>query len=346
VKHSKDQPVTTPLDLDPPGPGEMQRLADDLYWIRFTLPFRLNHINLYAFDTDDGWLILDCGINSADTAAQWAAILEGPLAGQPVCGIIVSHYHADHIGYAGALAALTGAPVHMGAAELEQARWNLDMSDAQSGDAMATAYARFGLADNTVERARAKGNYYRHLSGDLPETVQLIQPGQMFSTRAGQWQTRFDSGHSPGQMSLFEASRKLHICVDFLLPRISPNVSVPLRNIDADMLGHYMTYLEGLADLESDWLIIPGHDWPYFGGGARARQLIAHHGARLDQLRRAAGEQTLSTADAMAVLFTFGLTDHELFFASCEARAHLNYLVARGEFTVCQNGGVDMFTRR
>ena len=41
------------LDLAPPSTGEMRQLADDLYWIRFTLPFRLNHINLFAFDTDD-----------------------------------------------------------------------------------------------------------------------------------------------------------------------------------------------------------------------------------------------------------------------------------------------------
>ena len=51
-----------PLAIDPPKTGEMVALADDLYWMRFTLPFRLNHINLYAFDTKDGCLLLDCGI--------------------------------------------------------------------------------------------------------------------------------------------------------------------------------------------------------------------------------------------------------------------------------------------
>ena len=52
-------PSMTPLAIDPPKAGEMVALADDLYWMRFTLPFRLNHINLYAFDTKDGWLLLD-----------------------------------------------------------------------------------------------------------------------------------------------------------------------------------------------------------------------------------------------------------------------------------------------
>ena len=99
-----------PLSINPPGAGSLVALADDLYWMRFTLPFRLNHINLYAFDTKDGWLLLDCGINSEAIANQWAMMLEGPLAGQPICGIIVSHYHADHVGYAGNLAKITSAP--------------------------------------------------------------------------------------------------------------------------------------------------------------------------------------------------------------------------------------------
>jgi hypothetical protein len=33
-----------------------------------------------------------------------------------------------------------------------------------------------------------------------------------------------------------------------------------------------------------------------------------------------------------------------LFFASCEARAHLNHLVEGGEFTVKQTQGIDVFS--
>ncbi|MEC8549880.1 MAG: MBL fold metallo-hydrolase, partial [Pseudomonadota bacterium] len=67
----------------------------------------------------------------------------------------------------------------------------------------------------------------------------------------------------------------------------------------------------------------------YFDGARRARQLITHHDRRLEQLREAGGPQT--TADAIATLFPMELTDHEIYFASCEARAHLNHLVTRGE---------------
>ena len=340
-----DNDKMTALALAPPAAGAMQKLADDLYWIRFTLPFRLNHINLFAFDTDDGWLLLDCGINAAATADQWQALLDGPLAGRPICGIIVSHYHADHVGYAGALAARTGAPVYMGAVEHEQAQRGLWQTDGAYAAMMGAAYQRFGLADTHIAAAQNAGNYYRFLVGDLPN-VTIVTEKDQFITKAGCWQIRFDAGHSPGHMSLTDSTRKLHICVDFLLPRISPNISARLRDLDDDMLADYLHYLDSMMDCPADWLIIPGHDWPYFGGGVRAAQLAAHHAARLDQLCTMIGDKPASTNDAMLALFPFEMTGHEVFFASCEARAHLNHLVTTGHLQHAdRKNGVDLFAK-
>ena len=333
------------LELVPPTAGEMKKIADDLYWIRFTLPFRLNHINLFAFDTNDGWLLLDCGIKGDATAAQWQALLDGPLHGREVSGIIVSHYHADHAGYAGALANLTGAPVYMGAVEFEQAKWGLGQSDSEYGTMMADAYRRFGLADTHITAARDTGNYYRFLVGDLPDVI-TIEHSHQFITKAGRWQVRFDSGHSPGHMSLTDSARKLYICVDFLLPRISPNISARLRDLDDDMLADYLRYLDSMGNVSENWLIIPGHDWPYFGGGVRAAQLVAHHATRLDQLHAMIGNRPVSTNDAMLALFPFEMTGHEVFFASCEARAHLNHLVTTGYLQhTDRKNGVDLFAK-
>jgi hypothetical protein len=45
-------------------------------------------------------------------------------------------------------------------------------------------------------------------------------------------------------------------------------------------------------------------------------------------------------------LFPFEMTGHEVFFASCEARAHLTHLVSRGQLVKTQNAaGVDMFQK-
>jgi len=71
--------------------------------------------------------------------------------------------------------------------------------------------------------------------------------------------------------------------------------------------------------------------------------LIEHHNTRLDLLRGAAGNGPITTAGVMHALFAFDLTDHELFFASCEARAHLNHLVAREEMQIQTKDGIDYF---
>ena len=340
-----DNHKMTALELTPPVAGAMQKLADDLYWIRFNLPFRLNHINLFAFDTDDGWLLLDCGIKGAATANQWQALLDGPLASQSVCGIIVSHYHADHVGYAGALAARTGAPIYMGAVEYEQVQWGLGQTDLEYAAMMEATYRRFGLAEPHIAAACDTGNYYRSLVGDLPN-VTIVNEKDQFTTKAGCWQIRFDAGHSPGHMSLTDSARKFHICVDFLLPRISPNISARLRDLDDDMLIDYLQYLDSMIDCPTDWLIIPGHEWPYFGGGVRARQLSAHHAARLEQLLGIIGDKPVSTNDAMLALFPFDMTGHEIFFASCEARAHLNHFITTGHLQhVDRENGVDLFAK-
>ncbi len=331
----------TPLDVTAPQNGQIRQLADDLFWFRFTLPFRLNHINLFALETTDGWLLLDCGINTEDNAIQWPTILTQLESRKPIGGIVVSHHHADHVGHAGALAAITGAPIFMGAKEYQETSLLLAYSDKEAADIGRSAYANFGFSDISTGRRWGQGNYFRTLVGDLEE-VQIVEEGHIFETTAGKWEVRFDAGHSPGHMSLMDKSRHIYICVDFLLPRISPNISVALRNPDHDVLTNYFSYLEEMCELCDDWLIVPGHEWPFYGGAERARQLIEHHEDRLKQLLDAGA--VLTTSDAMAILFPFELTDHEIYFASCEARAHLNHLVTRNRMRRSTKDGVAFFS--
>ena len=142
-----------PLDIEAAQKGSLRQLADDLFWARFDLPFRLNHINLYMLATAEGWVLIDTGLNNEITAQHWQALLKGPLAGKPVYQIIVTHHHVDHIGYAGPLAALTGAQTFSSLAETEHAKWLYALADEDFGNLLAETYHRYGLPTELVKKA-------------------------------------------------------------------------------------------------------------------------------------------------------------------------------------------------
>lgn len=319
----------TQAAMTPPDHGQMQPVAEDLFWLRFDLPFRLNHINLFVLDGIDGWIILDCGLNDAATAAHWQALLDGPLKGRPIERIIVSHNHVDHVGYAGPLAAITGAPIAMGEAEYRQTLRMLELAGPAFGALLEGAYRRYGLDQDALAMAREDHDRYSRFVAPLPE-VDILAAGDTIRSRGGHWHVRLDSGHSTAQVGLIDAQRGLYLAGDFLLPRISPNVSADLAEPEIDRLGAYLDYLAAMQSLPEETLILPGHDWPFSGGAERAAALIAHHHARLDALLKAAANAPITTADAIQVLFDRVFGAHEIFFAAGEARAHLAHLVATG----------------
>ena len=146
-----------PLGLDAAPTGQLCQLADDLFWARFDLPFRLNHINLYILDTDEGWILIDTGLNDQATATHWRSLLDGPLFGKPVKQIIVTHHHVDHIGYAGPLAELTKAEVFTSQAEAEHANWLYQLAPEDYGARLAQTYQRYGLPHEHITAAGQGG---------------------------------------------------------------------------------------------------------------------------------------------------------------------------------------------
>ena len=330
-------------DAPIPEKGSLVPLAEDVYWARFDLPFRLNHINLYVLDAGDSWIIIDTGLNDDATAEAWTALLDGPLAEKPVSKLIASHHHVDHIGYAGTLVDRTGAEPFTTAPEIAIATWLMSMNGDDFGVLLGDRYRSFGMDEDSVAVGRNDRERYRKNVADFPE-FKMLEQGDIIESKGGSWQVRIDAGHSPGQISLHDKTRNIYIAVDFLLPRISPNVSASVYAPEADFLGSYLDYLADIAaELNDETLVLPGHDWPFTQGPDRARELIAHHHHRLDQIMERAATGPMTVADGMTVLFNRVFGPHELFFASGEAAAHMIHLVATGRLKTEDRDGVIMY---
>ena len=84
-----------------PEPGHFVTVAPGVHWIRLALPFKLDHINVWALQDGDGWTLVDTGIRSEQTVAAWKVLTSHPPFDGPLKRVIATHMHPDHIGMAG-----------------------------------------------------------------------------------------------------------------------------------------------------------------------------------------------------------------------------------------------------
>ncbi len=333
-----------PID-ELPQPGEKLCIAPGVYWLRFPLPFALDHINLWLLEEIDGWTLVDTGIGLDETRALWRELFASQLEGKPLLRILVTHFHPDHFGLAGWLQAETGATVSISAAEYAKAQGVCELSDAQAGRALAELFRRHGLDEPRAAQIEQRGNRYRHIVPSLPQPVETLVDGQRIDIGGKSWQVVVGRGHAPEQATLHCAELGLLISGDQVLPRISSNVSVYPGEEGGDPLGDYLESLDRFAELPADTRVLPSHGRVFEGLRPRLAELREHHRERLDELL-AACDAPRSAAELLPTLFRRELDVHQLGFAMGEAIAHLIYLQRRGELHAeCGEDGVIRYQR-
>ena len=62
--------------IEKPSNIKFSKIIEDLYWARLPLPFRLDHVNVFAVNSIDGLVIIDTGINNNETRDCWDIIIK------------------------------------------------------------------------------------------------------------------------------------------------------------------------------------------------------------------------------------------------------------------------------
>ena len=320
----------TKLDINKPKFGELTKIASDLYWAHFELPFRLNHVNLFLMDTPEGILILDAGLKSEHSEEHWEALLNGPLKSKKFAGIVITHYHPDHIGMAGWLQKKLNIKCYTTEKELFTAKTFRSMPDDEYAKIFRNVFVRAGMSEEDIIAKGPATKLYKNRVYELPE-FEIIKAGHEFNSNDGKWIVRTDSGHSPEHISLLDKERKLYLSGDFLLPRISPNISDNFFDPLDDRLGEYLKYLNEIQEIGSKTSVFPCHDWPFDEGAQRAKDLIKHHNHRLSLIIEALNKKSITIMDSISIIFDRKIGDEQMHFAIGEARAHLIHLDVTGQ---------------
>jgi glyoxylase-like metal-dependent hydrolase (beta-lactamase superfamily II) len=251
---------------------------------RLPLPLKdspLGHVNTYLIKSDDGYLLVDCGWDTADTLKA----LEGHLRALDirfgdVRHLVVTHIHPDHYGLAGRLREITNADLSFHRLE----RLYIE--------------SRYANADELLEEMRewlrlngtpqAELDQLSRGSTSMLSRVQIAYPdqtldgGEEITCGRFAFKVIWTPGHSAGHICLYDATHKVLLSGDHVLPRITPSVGLHVRNT-SNPLADYLDSLKLIGRFEAE-LVLPGHGDPFAGLPERTAALIEHHQHRLDEI--------------------------------------------------------------
>ncbi|UXU75456.1 MULTISPECIES: MBL fold metallo-hydrolase [unclassified Paracoccus (in: a-proteobacteria)] len=315
----------------PPAEGEAIKIAPGVLWLQMPLPFKPDSVNVYALRDDEGWTLVDTGIDSRRSRAIWQRILNGPLAGAPLRRVIATHHHIDHIGLAGWFQA-QGAELLTSRASWLMARMGLlDVQERPTPQAMAF-WRRAGMPPEMIEeRSHERPFNASDLCAPLPPGYLRLQEGQQITFGNRRWQVRLGHGHAPEHVTLWSLDDDLVLGGDQMLATISPNLGAYPTEPLADTVGDWLESCDRLAPHATpDQLVLPGHKLPYRGLPTRLRQLAENQRAALDRLEQALRQQPASAVGCFPVLYRRPIAKPEFGLALAEAVGHINHLHATG----------------
>jgi glyoxylase-like metal-dependent hydrolase (beta-lactamase superfamily II) len=307
-------------------------IAESVRRITFPMPMSPGHVHGYLLPVDDGFLLADTGLGLPDLAEGWQALL--PRLDRPVAAIVITHFHPDHVGGAADAAELTGAPVHQGDLDYEQCEkvWGTD----DWAPRIADWFHRHGAPPEQTAQLLAAGSVYRPFIR-FARDPHLLREGD----EVAGWRVAEFPGHADGHICLLKDG--LMIAGDHLLPRITPAVGLYPES-RPDPLGDYIASLERVVEL-APRLALPGHGEPIADPAARAREIIDHHRARLDEAEVALAREPRTGYELSYVLFPDDRGPSQRRFAVAETLSHLERLVVEGRASRAGNDGCVTYTQ-
>lgn len=301
-----------------------------------SIPFHDNPMRMtycYLLTGPDGILVVDPGWDSEEGWQVFGQALAGQGLDQAdITGVLVTHFHPDHLAMARRVADHTGAWIGLHPADQAVLA---GMADRERFDRRQAEWLTWaGLSAEELARYRN-----RHRLIDMARMTEGpfrdLTDGAVLRTHAGPARVLHTPGHTPGHVCLVLDEAGLLFSGDHILPKISPTMAFgPDRG--ADPLADYLRSLQRCADL-GDLEVAPAHEYRFLGLPARAQALIDDHRSRLAEVRATVdGGAQLLHEIATRIHWRRPWAEMDLvnrFIAMSETDCYASYLARRGEIS-------------
>ena len=302
--------------------------------IELPLPFTLGAINVYLVRLADGYLLVDCGMDTDACFHALSRAITGIGADwQDIREILLTHVHPDHMGLAARLLKLTGASLWVHAKDVEYLE---ELAHADPYRAWsARVLRRSGVPAGMISQIEAA-------SEDIHKSFQRLRPdrlltgGEKINASIGELEVLWTPGHSPGHVCLYGKARRVLFSGDQMLELISPNIG---WHPECDPLSEYLASLQELERLDID-LILPSHGAPFSSHREWIRRTIQHHEERCSRILTMLDGTPLTAAELVNGIWDRSLIPFHYRFAVFEVLAHLEYLERQSKVARMERDGI------
>jgi len=225
-----------------------------------------------GWDTPEGWQTFQLGLARAGVALD------------EIIGVVITHAHPDHYGFAAAVRENTSAWIAAHPAERPLIAATVAERSARV-DEMAEWLLRCGVPGSEIAGLRDEA---AELQAAMPHVLPdfELDDGVPVHGTDGSLVPVHTPGHTAGHLCFHDRERNLLFTGDHLLPRVTPNVSKRPRSTP-DPLADFMASLDQLARFRRSPLALPGHEWAFDRLASRATAVRSHHDRRLDEVEAA-----------------------------------------------------------
>jgi glyoxylase-like metal-dependent hydrolase (beta-lactamase superfamily II) len=303
------------------------------------MPFRLNHVHVYLVEADDGFILIDTGVNTSEAFAGLKRKLDDiGLDFRDITQVVITHFHSDHCGQAARIRELGRAQIVMG--DTERRTW--EGVQAGPNNEREEQFLHHGLPPEQAKQYAEVLPYLKSLS--LPFEIDLrIRHGHMLLGKRRRLEAFITPGHTPGHVCLFLPEEKMMFSGDHILQKITPNIGLHSYS-GPDPLGDYLQSLRATLRLGATRLL-PSHGPMVEDPEARIHELLQHHDRRLQSCVEALGSVPQTAYAVSLQVFGTSLDHFGRWMALGETLSHLEHLVRQGQVSKTEEDGCARYVR-
>jgi len=315
---------------------------EKIHRIEVPLEFMVESVYLYLLEGDEGLTLVDCGPNLEVTHDSLTKFLAGiGRRFNDINLIIITHYHADHYGYAGELKRLTGAEIAMHRIGAGLVRGYESGSGGYVGEVVRLA-ARYGMPREYVDIIKPFFDVLQEVVS--PAGIdRMLEDGDEIFAGGSRYVVLWTPGHSPDHICLYSPQSKVLFSGDHLLQEITPHIGIDtLKGVNP--LKDYLKSLRRMKDYDIA-LALPGHGPVIKDPQGRVNEILRHHDKRMKLMYEAVAGGSKTAYEVSLEIWGEELPLFEKPLALAETVQHLELLVEEGKLQKVLRNSVFYFKK-